>query len=224
MKVSILTLFPEMFDGFINSSIIKRAIDKNILDIELVNIRDFSTLNNKQVDDTPYGGGAGMVMRVDIVYDAIESVRDPESKVYLMSPSGKVFNQGMAQDLSKCKHLILICGHYEGIDDRITNFIDGEISIGDYILTGGETASMVVTDAVTRLIDGVITKESLDDESFNDNLLDYPTYTRPYEFKGLKVPDVLISGHHENINKWRFEERVRRTEERRPDIINKDNK
>ena len=224
MKVSILTLFPEMFDGFINSSIIKRAIDKNILDIELVNIRDFSTLNNKQVDDTPYGGGAGMVMRVDIVYDAIESVRTPESKVYLMSPSGKVFNQGMAQDLSKCKHLILVCGHYEGIDDRITNFIDGEISIGDYILTGGETASMVITDAVTRLIGGVITKESLDDESFNDNLLDYPTYTRPYEFKGLKVPDVLISGHHENINKWRFEERVRRTEERRPDIINKDNK
>ena len=141
-----------------------------------------------------------------------------------MSPSGKVFNQGMAQDLSKCKHLILVCGHYEGIDDRITNFIDGEISIGDYILTGGETASMVITDAVTRLIGGVITKESLDDESFNDNLLDYPTYTRPYEFKGLKVPDVLISGHHENINKWRFEERVRRTEERRPDIINKDNK
>ena len=224
MKVSILTLFPEMFDGFINSSIIKRAIDKNILDIELVNIRDFSTLNNKQVDDTPYGGGAGMVMRVDIVYDAIESVRTSESKVYLMSPSGKVFNQGMAQDLSKCKHLILVCGHYEGIDDRITNFIDGEISIGDYILTGGETASMVITDAVTRLIGGVITKESLDDESFNDNLLDYPTYTRPYEFKGLKVPDVLISGHHENINKWRFEERVRRTEERRPDIINKDNK
>ena len=224
MKVSILTLFPEMFDGFINSSIIKRAIDKNILDIELVNIRDFSTLNNKQVDDTPYGGGAGMVMRVDIVYDAIESVRTSESKVYLMSPSGKVFNQGMARDLSKFKHLILVCGHYEGIDDRITNFIDGEISIGDYILTGGEIASMVVTDAVTRLIGGVITKESLDDESFNDNLLDYPTYTRPYEFKGLKVPDVLISGHHENINKWRFEERVRRTEERRPDIINKDNK
>ncbi len=222
MKVSILTLFPEMFDGFINSSIIKRAIDKNILEVEVINIRDFSTLNNKQVDDTPYGGGAGMVMRVDIVYDAIESVRTPDSKVYLMSPAGKVFNQGIAKELSSFKHLILVCGHYEGIDDRITNFIDGEISIGDYILTGGELASMVITDAVTRLVDGVITKESLDDESFNDNLLDYPTYTRPFEFKGLTVPDVLISGHHENINKWRMEERIKRTEERRPDL--KDNK
>ncbi len=221
MKISILTLFPEMFDGFINSSIIKRAIDKDILDIEIINIRDFSTLNNNQVDDTPYGGGAGMVMRVDIVNDAIESVRTSDSKVYLMSPAGKVFNQGMASVLSKTKHLILICGHYEGIDERITNFIDGEISIGDYILTGGETASMVITDAVTRLIDGVITKESLDDESFNDNLLDYPTYTRPYEYKGLKVPDVLISGHHENINKWRYEERVKRTKDKRPDLLDK---
>jgi len=157
----------------------------------------------------------------DLVNDAIESVRTSDSKVYLMSPAGKVFNQGMAQDLSKVKHLILICGHYEGIDERITNFIDGEISIGDYILTGGETASMVITDAVTRLIDGVITKKSLDDESFNDNLLDYPTYTRPYEYKGLKVPDVLISGHHENINKWRYEERVKRTKDKRPDLLDK---
>ena len=198
MRISILTLFPEMFEGFIKSSIIKRAIDKDILDIEVINIRDFSTLNNNQVDDTPYGGGAGM------------------------SPAGKVFNQGMASALSKVKHLILICGHYEGIDERITNFIDGEISIGDYILTGGETASMVITDAVTRLIDGVITKESLDDESFNDNLLDYPTYTRPQEYKGLEVPEVLLSGHHENINKWRMEQRIKRTEERRPDLL--DNK
>ena len=222
MKISILTLFPEMFEGFVKSSIIKRAIDKDILDIEVINLRDFSTLNNNQVDDTPYGGGAGMVMRVDIVNDAIESVRTKDSKVYLMSPAGKVFNQGMAENLSKVKHLILICGHYEGIDERITNFIDGEISIGDYILTGGETASMVITDAVTRLIDGVITKESLDDESFNDNLLDYPTFTRPQEYKGLEVPEVLLSGHHENINKWRMEQRIKRTEERRPDLL--DNK
>ena len=222
MKISILTLFPEMFEGFVKSSIIKRAIDKDILDIEVINLRDFSTLNNNQVDDTPYGGGAGMVMRVDIVNDAIESVRTKNSKVYLMSPAGKVFNQGMAENLSKVKHLILICGHYEGIDERITNFIDGEISIGDYILTGGETASMVITDAVTRLIDGVITKESLDDESFNDNLLDYPTFTRPQEYKGLEVPEVLLSGHHENINKWRMEQRIKRTEERRPDLL--DNK
>ena len=221
MKISILTLFPEMFDGFINSSIIKRGIDKDLIDIEVINIRDFSTLNNNQVDDTPYGGGAGMVMRVDIVYDAIESVRTNDSKVYLMTPAGKPFNESMAQDLSKCKHLILVCGHYEGIDERITEFIDGEISIGDYVLTGGELPAMVITDAVSRLVDGVITKESLEDESFNDNLLDYPTYTRPYEFKGLTVPDVLLSGHHENINKWRMEKRIERTNERRKDIISK---
>jgi tRNA (guanine37-N1)-methyltransferase len=221
MKFDVLTLFPEMFEP-LNSSIIGRAIEKNLIQINLINIRDFSKDKHKKVDDTPYGGGAGMVMRVDIVYDAIESVRTPDSKVYLMSPAGKVFNQGIAKELSSFKHLILVCGHYEGIDDRITNFIDGEISIGDYILTGGELASMVITDAVTRLVDGVITKESLDDESFNDDLLDYPTYTRPFEFKGYKVPDVLISGHHENINKWRMEERIKRTEERRPDL--KDNK
>ena len=222
MKISILTLFPEMFDGFINSSIIKRGIEKDLIDIEVINIRDFSTLNNNQVDDTPYGGGAGMVMRVDIVYDAIESVRTNDSKVYLMTPAGKPFNEKMALTLSECKHLILVCGHYEGIDERITEFIDGEISIGDYVLTGGELPAMVISDAVSRLVDGVITKESLDDESFNDNLLDYPTYTRPYEFKGLKVPDVLLSGHHENINKWRMEKRIERTKERRSDII--DNK
>lgn len=221
MKISILTLFPEMFDGFINSSIIKRGIDKDLIDIEVINIRDFSTLNNNKVDDTPYGGGAGMVMRVDIVYDAIESVRTSDSKVYLMTPAGKPFNESMAQILSKCKHLILVCGHYEGIDERITEFIDGEISIGDYVLTGGELPAMVITDAVSRLVDGVITKESLEDESFNDNLLDYPTYTRPYEFKGFTVPDVLLSGHHENINKWRMEKRIERTNERRKDIISK---
>ncbi len=222
MKIDILTLFPNMFDGVFQESILKRAIDLHQVEINLINFRDYTKDPHNKVDDTPYGGGAGMVMRVDIVNDAIESVRTKDSKVYLMSPAGKVFNQGMAENLSKVKHLILICGHYEGIDERITNFIDGEISIGDYILTGGETASMVITDAVTRLIDGVITKESLDDESFNDNLLDYPTYTRPQEYKGLEVPEVLLSGHHENINKWRMEQRIKRTEERRPDLL--DNK
>jgi tRNA (guanine37-N1)-methyltransferase len=218
MKISILTLFPNLFDNFKNESIIKRAIDKGIIEIEVINIRDFSTLNNHQVDDTPYGGGAGMVMRVDIVVDAIESVKTEDSKVYLMTPAGKTFNQNMAYDLSHEKHIILVCGHYEGIDERITNFIDGEISIGDFVLTGGEIPAMVITDAVARLVDGVITKDSLSDESFTGDLLDYPTYTRPPVFRGLDVPDVLLSGHHENISKWRLSERIKRTEERRPDL------
>ncbi len=218
MKISILTLFPNLFDNFKNESIIKRAIDKGLVEIEVINIRDFSTLNNHQVDDTPYGGGAGMVMRVDIVVDAIESVKTEDSKVYLMTPAGKTFNQNMAYDLSHEKHIILVCGHYEGIDERITNFIDGEISIGDFVLTGGEIPAMVITDAVARLVDGVITKDSLSDESFTGDLLDYPTYTRPPEFRGLSVPDVLLSGHHENIDKWRMSERIKRTEERRPDL------
>ena len=218
MKISILTLFPNLFDNFKNESIIKRAIDKGIIEIEVINIRDFSTLNNHQVDDTPYGGGAGMVMRVDIVVDAIESVKTPDSKVYLMTPAGKTFNQNMAYDLSHEKHIILVCGHYEGIDERITNFIDGEISIGDFVLTGGEIPAMVITDAVARLVDGVITKDSLSDESFTGDLLDYPTFTRPPVFRGISVPDVLLSGHHENISKWRLSERIKRTEERRPDL------
>lgn len=218
MKISILTLFPNLFDNFKNESIIKRAIDKGIIEIEVINIRDFSTLNNHQVDDTPYGGGAGMVMRVDIVVDAIESVKTEDSKVYLMTPAGKTFNQNMAYDLSHEKHIILVCGHYEGIDERITNFIDGEISIGDFVLTGGEIPAMVITDAVARLVDGVITKDSLSDESFTGDLLDYPTYTRPPVFRGLDVPNVLLSGHHENISKWRLSERIKRTEERRPDL------
>ena len=218
MKISILTLFPNLFDNFKNESIIKRAIDKGIIEIEVINIRDFSTLNNHQVDDTPYGGGAGMVMRVDIVVDAIESVKTEDSKVYLMTPAGKTFNQNMAYDLSHEKHIILVCGHYEGIDERITNFIDGEISIGDFVLTGGEIPAMVITDAVARLVDGVITKDSLSDESFTGDLLDYPTYTRPPVFRGLDVPDVLLSGHHENISKWRLSERIKRTEKRRPDL------
>ena len=218
MKISILTLFPNLFDNFKTESIIKRAIDKGLVDIEVINIRDFSKLNNSQVDDTPYGGGAGMVMMVDVVVDAIESVKTPDSKVFLMSPAGEVYNEKRAYELSECKHLILVCGHYEGIDERITHFIDGEISIGDYVLTGGEIPAMVISDSVIRLLDGVITKGSLDDESFTGDLLDYPTYTRPVEFRGYKVPDVLLSGHHKNIDDWRYEQRVKRTEERRPDL------
>jgi len=173
MKISILTLFPSMFDEFINTSIIKRAIEKKKVEIEVIDIRDFSKLNNKQVDDTPYGGGAGMVMMIEPVVDAINSVKTDESKVYYLSPAGKKFKQEIAKELSKEKHIILLCGHYEGIDERINYYIDGKISIGDYILTGGEIPAMVVSDAVIRLIDGVIKEESFINESFENNLLDY---------------------------------------------------
>ena len=219
MKISILTLFPGMFDGFINESIIKRARDKGKVDIELIDIRSFSKLNNNQVDDTAYGGGAGMVMMCEPVVDAIESVKTEESKVILMTPAGVPFKQGVAKDLSKEKHLIIVCGHYEGIDERILNFIDMEISIGDYVLTGGELASMVVSDAIIRLLDGVIKQESHENESFEDNLLDYPVYTKPPGFRGLEVPEVLMNGNHKLINEWRKEAQVNKTRERRPDLL-----
>ena len=219
MKISILTLFPEMFENFVSSSIIKRAIDSKLVDIEIVNIRDFSHLNNKQVDDTPYGGGAGMVMRVDIVLKAIESVKDDDSLVILMSPGGKTFNQSISYDLSKHKHLIFVCGHYEGIDDRILKCIDMELSIGDFILTGGEIPAMAMSDSIIRLIPGVIRQESSDNESFNNNLLDYPVYTRPSEFNGDEVPSVLLSGDHAKIAEWRKNEALKRTKEKRPDLL-----
>lgn len=219
MKISILTLFPEMFSGFLNSSIIKRAIDKSLVTFELINIRDFSKLNNNQVDDTPYGGGSGMVMMVEPVVDAINSVRNEDSKVILMSPAGTPFKENIAVDLKAYKHIILVCGHYEGIDERILEFIDMEISIGDYVLTGGEIPAMVISDAVTRLIDGVIKKESYEEESFNNNLLDYPTYTKPANYNGLKVPDVLLSGNHAKIAEWRYNKQLEKTEQRRPDLL-----
>ena len=221
MKISILTLFPNMFTGFLNESIIKRAIESHKVEFEIINIRDFSKLNNKQVDDTPYGGGAGMVMMVEPVVDAINSVKTKDSKVILMSPAGKTYNQSLAGYLSKEKHLILVCGHYEGIDERILSYIDMEISIGDYILTGGELPSMVISDSIVRLLDGVITKESYENESFNNNLLDYPVYTKPYEYDGKCVPDVLISGNHAKIDAWRKEKQIEKTKERRPDLLDK---
>lgn len=220
MRISILTLFPRMFDGFLSESIVKRAIEKRLVSFDIVDIRDFSKLNNKQVDDTPYGGGAGMVMMVEPVVDAINSIKTKESLVYLMSPSGAPFKESMAVSLSKEKHIILICGHYEGIDDRISYYIDGEISIGDFVLTGGEIPAMAVGDAVVRLIDGVIKEESYLNESFNENLLDYPNYTKPPIYDGHEVPEVLLSGHHKNIADWRKQEQINRTKERRPDIMN----
>ena len=222
MKIDILTLFPEMFEGFINTSIIKRARENNLVEINIHNIRDYTKQDHNRVDDYPYGGGEGMVLMCQPVVDAIEAFKRDDSKVILMTPQGKSYNEKVAYELKNEKHLILVCGHYEGYDERIRNFVDMEISIGDYILTGGEIPAMVITDSVARLIDGVIEKESYTNESFNNNLLDYPVYTKPRVYRGLEVPEVLLSGHHENINNWRKEESIKRTEKRRPDLLKKD--
>ena len=221
MKIDILTLFPNMFDGFINESIIKRAIQKGNVEINVIDFRSYSKLNNNQVDDTPYGGGGGMVLRIEPLYDAIMDAKgdDPDAKVILMTPDGVPYKQEIAVNLANEKHLIFVCGHYEGFDERIRTLCDMELSIGDYVLTGGELPAMVISDSIIRLLDGVITGTSLDSESFNDKLLDYPTYTKPQEFMGMKVPDVLLSGDHAKINKWRDEMRIKRTKERRPDLI-----
>ncbi len=221
MKIDILTLFPNMFEGFLTESIIKRAIKSNKVNIEINNIRDFSKDSHKKVDDIPYGGGSGMVLMCQPIFDAVKSIAKDNSKVVLLTPQGIPFNQKMAENLSKEEHLIFICGHYEGFDERILSICDMEISIGDYVLTGGELPSMVVTDAVVRLVDDVIEKESHEKESFVDGLLDYPTYTKPRVFKDLEVPEVLLSGNHKNIESWREEERIKKTEEKRPDLLDK---
>lgn len=221
MKIDILTLFPNMFEGFISESIIKRAIEKGNVSINIIDFRKYSKLNNSQVDDTPYGGGGGMVLRIEPLYDAIMDAKkdSPDAKVILMTPDGVQYKQSMAVDLSKEKHLIFVCGHYEGFDERIRTLCDMEISIGDYVLTGGELPAMIISDSIIRLLDGVITNTSLDSESFNDKLLDYPTYTKPQEFMGMRVPDILISGDHAKIKAWRDEMRLKRTKERRPDLL-----
>ena len=223
MKIDILTLFPEMFDGFLNTSIIKRAIDDGHVNIQVHNFRDYSLDKHKRVDDYPYGGGAGMVLMCEPIFRAIETLKKEDTIVIMLTPSGIPFKQKIAIDLSKQKHIILLCGHYEGFDERIRTIVDIEISIGDYVLTGGEVPAMAITDAITRLIPGVITEESLDSESFNDNLLDYPNYTRPEVFRGMKVPEVLLSGHHKNIDKYRQEERIKKTTEQRKDLNGGDN-
>jgi len=221
MKISILTLFPHMFDGFLKESIIKRAIEKEKVEIEIINFRNFSKLNNNQVDDTPYGGGAGMVLMCEPIFDAIESIKTDNSIVIMMTPEGKTYSQKLARDLTNHKHIILLCGHYEGFDERIKTIVDMEISIGDFILTGGEIPAMAITDSIVRLLDGVINKESLDSESFDSDLLDYPVYTKPSDFRGLKVPEVLLSGHHKLISDWRQKARIEKTKNRRSDLINK---
>ena len=219
MRIDILTLFPGMFTGFLNESIVKRAIEKGLVEINIINFREFSKLNNSQVDDTPYGGGSGMVLMVEPLVDAIEHYKTKDSKVILMCPQGKTYKQEKARILSQEKHLILVCGHYEGFDERIRKFVDEEISIGDYVLTGGEIPAMTISDSVIRLLDGVIKKESYQEESFSNNLLDYPTYTKPQEFRGLKVPDILISGDHKKIKEWRRQEQIKKTEEKRKDLL-----
>ncbi len=222
MKINILTLFPKMYDGFLNESIIKRAIDKNLVSINIKNIRDYTNDKHKHVDDTPYGGGAGMVLKCEPIFNAVNSIKTDKSKIILLTPEGKKYNQKLAYDLSKEEDLILICGHYEGFDERIKSIVDLEISIGDYILTGGEIPSMVITDSVTRLLDGVIEKESHLNDSFNNDLLDYPDYTKPRDFNGLKVPDVLLSGDHKKIDEWRHNEAYKKTKEKRPDLLKKE--
>ena len=222
MKIDILTLFPNMFEGVFSSSIIKRAIENKLVDIKLHNFRDYTDDPHNKVDDTPYGGGAGMVLMAQPIYDCVESLKDDDSFVILLTPSGVPYKQKIAYDLLKKKHLIIICGHYEGFDERIRALADLEISIGDYVLTGGEIPAMVLTDSITRLIPGVINEQSHIEDSFNENyLLDYPTYTKPRNFRGMEVPEVLISGDHKKIDEYRYQESLKRTKELRPDLLEK---
>ena len=219
MRFDVLTLFPEMFEP-IKQSIIGKAKEKNLIDINLINIRDFSKDKHKKVDDTPYGGGAGMVMQADVIYDAYKSINDENAKVIYLTPQGKVLNQKKVEKLSKEEHLILLCGHYEGIDQRIIDkIVDEEISIGDYVLTGGEIPAMVLIDSVSRYVDGVLSEDSISEESFSQGILEYPQYTRPETFENEKVPEILLSGHHQNINKWRRYQALKNTYLKRPDLL-----
>ncbi len=219
MKISILTLFPNMFDGIFTESILKRAIENERIEIELINFRDYTLDPHNKVDDAPFGGGAGMVLMCQPIFDAVDAIRTPESKVILLTPAGKVYNQKTAYELRNEKHLIIICGHYEGFDDRIRTIADLELSIGDYVLTGGEVPAMVLVDSITRLLPGVIREESYTEDSFTANTLDYPVYTHPRNFRGMEVPEILLSGDHKKIEEYRREEAIKRTIEVRPDLL-----
>ncbi len=226
MKITILTLFPEMFDGPFRESILKHAQQKKLLEIRLVHIRDFGEGKHKVVDDRPYGGGVGMVMRVDILHKAIESVKNKEltteeQKVILLDARGKTFTQSLARNFSKLHHLILICGHYEGVDERVRSFVDETISIGDFIVTGGEIPTMLITDSIARLIPGVLKEDATRVESFSENLLEFPQYTTPRDFQGKLVPEVLTSGNHKAIEEWRKDEAGSMTRKHRPDLLKK---
>ncbi len=221
MRFDVLTLFPEMF-SVLNESIIGRAKKNKQIDINLVNIRDFSENKHNKVDDTPYGGGAGMVMMPDVVYRAYQSLNNKDTKVIYMSPQGKTLDQKKVEELSKEEHLIILCGHYEGIDQRVLDkIVDEEISIGDYVLTGGELPAMVLIDSVSRYVEGVLSEDSIKEESFSNELLEYPQYTRPEVFEGVKVPEILLSGNHQRIDEWRKQKSLEITKKKRPDLLNK---
>lgn len=222
MKITVLTLFPEMFTGVLENSIIKRAIAAGVVEIKLVNIRDYTTDKYGRVDSAPVGGGAGLIMKCQPIIDALKANTTTDSKVFMLSPKGETYSQSYAHKIKdEVKDLFLLCGHYEGIDERVNEYVDGFISIGDYILTGGEIGAMTIIDSVVRLLDGAITNESTEEESFEDGCLEYPQFTEPYEFNGKKIPDVLYSGNHEAIKKWRRKESLRITREKRPDLFEK---
>lgn len=220
MKIDILTLFPEMFTGFLTTSIIKRSLEKGLVTVNLHDFREFSKDKHKHVDDYPYGGGQGMVLMCEPIVECLKSIASDESFIILMSPQGVTLNHGVAVDLSKKKHLIIICGHYEGFDERIRDYVDMELSIGDYVLTGGELPAMTMTDAIVRLIPGVLgNQQSHEDDSFQDGLLEFPQYTRPRSYLGHDVPDVLLSGNHAHIEQWRHEQKLINTWVKRPDLL-----
>lgn len=219
MVIDILSLFPEMFDGILNSSIIKRAIESNKVTVNIHNFRDYSKDLHHKVDDTPYGGGSGMVLTPQPIIDCVNALKDNNSLVIMLTPEGISYKQELAYKLTNEKHLIIICGHYEGFDERIKSVVDMEISIGDYILTGGEIPSMIILDSVVRLLDGVIEEESHINESFNNNLLDYPTYTKPRSYLGMEVPEVLLNGDHKKISEFRKNEALKKTIQKRPDLL-----
>lgn len=220
MRIDILTLFPEMFES-LNASLIGKARENNKLEINIIDFREFSQNKHKKVDDYPFGGGAGMLLQVQPLFDAVQSVKTPASKVILLSPRGRVYNQSIVKEYAQCEHLILVCGHYEGVDERFIELcVNEELSVGDYVLTGGEIPAMIVADSVARYIDGVLhNNETTEEESFSNGLLEYPQYTRPQEFMGLKVPEVLLSGNHQQIKKWREEQSLKITKLRRPDLL-----
>ncbi len=219
MKITILTLFPEFFDSFQTTSIIKRALEQELVEIECVNFRDYTLDKHRKVDDTPCGGGQGMVLSPQPIVDALRAIKGDHSHVVLLSPQGQTFQQPIAHRFASLEHLVLICGHYEGFDERIRDYVDEEISLGDFVLTGGEGAALVIADAVIRLLDDVIRQDSHEDDSFENGLLEYPQYTRPIEFDGKRVPEVLLSGHHENIRKWRLYQSLKRTYLKRSDLL-----
>lgn len=223
MRIDVLTLFPTMFEGFINESIIKRARDMGKANINIINFRDYTKDKNNRVDDTPYGGGAGMVLMCQPIVDAIQDLKKSDTHVILLCPTGSVYNEKKAFELKNKKHLIIICGHYEGFDDRIRNYVDEVISIGDFVLTGGEVPAMAIIDSIVRLLPGVIKEDSFTNDSFTNNLLDYPVYTKPRNFRGYTVPEVLTNGNHKLIEEYRKEMQIKRTKEMRPDLLKGEN-